>query len=65
MSHRRNQVELFVDEERLVRRTGLERVVHPATKHPTNPVFGPGEGLDDCNYLTPGTVRREAGRYRM
>jgi hypothetical protein len=65
MVNKHNHVVLFVDDGDVAGSSGLARVIHPATKHPANPVFGPGPGLDNCDHITLGTVRKEAGKYRM
>jgi len=55
---------LFIDDGDLASRRGIERIIHPAQKHESNPVVvadRPWESL----LLLGGTVRKEDGKYRM
>ncbi len=55
---------LFIDDGDLIEKHGLDRVIHPAHKHENNPVVVADRPWEN-HLIMGGTVRREAGRYRM
>ncbi len=56
---------LFFDDHNVKSATGVERVVHPATKSPDNPVLTADMPWEDQRVLLGGTVRKEESGLRM
>lgn len=54
---------LFVDDHDIAAKQGIERVIHPGEKYPTNPVLTPNQPWVDSLHIG-GTVRLENGLYR-
>jgi len=59
--------QLFVDDHLVAQRTGLTRILHPAEKHPANPVMSATEPWEDAYVYVYGRVMpAEAGAgFRM
>ena len=61
--------QLFVDDQLIASRTGLQRTLHPPRKHPSNPLLTPVEAWEKPSVLLYGTVMhdpaRTTDRFRM
>ena len=56
---------LFFDDGDVSSRRGVERVIHPARKHETNPLITADRPWEGDNVFLGGTVRKEGELYRM
>ena len=57
--------QLFLDDDLIASMTNVERRIHPARKHPANPLIWPSEEWEGKVALTHGSVIRDGDRYRM
>lgn len=55
-----HQRQLFVDDYRIASSTNLRRVIHPARKHPDNPILLPVKPWEGQYVFLYGTVMRDA-----
>jgi len=56
---------LFLDDAHVARQSGLQRVFHPARKHPGNPIVRKTEPWEGFGPYVHGTVFRDGERLRM
>lgn len=57
--------QLFLDDYLIASMTGVTREIHPARKHPANPVLWPTEPWEGKVAVIYGSVIRDDGKYRM
>ena len=57
--------QLFLDDFLIASSTNVIRRIHPARKHPANPVIWPREEWEGAVALTHGSVIRDGDKHRM
>ena len=57
--------QLFLDDYLIASSQNVTRVIHPATKHPDNPVLAPTEPWEGKVAILYGSVLADEGKYRM
>lgn len=57
--------QLFLDDFLIARGENVERRIHPARKHPANPLIWPRETWEGAVALVYGSVIRDGDKYRM
>ncbi|MCX7424698.1 MAG: hypothetical protein NTW96_03575 [Planctomycetia bacterium] len=57
--------QLFLDDYLIASSQNVTRVIHPATKHPDDPVLAPSEPWEGNAAILYGSVLADEGRYRM
>ncbi len=57
--------QLFFDDHLIASMTGVTREIHPARKHPANPLIWPSEPWEGTVAILYGSVIHDNGRYRM
>ena len=62
VDHRR---QLFLDDEIIASMTRVKREIHPAAKHPANPLIWPDQPWESKTSVIYGSVIRDGDTYRM
>jgi hypothetical protein len=57
--------QLFLDDYLIASSRGITREIHPAEKHPDNPVLKPTEPWEDNEAVVYGSVIRQRDKYRI
>ena len=57
--------QLFLDDYLIASQSNLSRQIHPARKHPTNPVLEPTEPWERGSAILYGSVIRDGDKHRM
>jgi hypothetical protein len=57
--------QLFLDDHLITAQTNITRTIHPAQKHPNNPIVFQTEPWEGDNVLIYGSVIREGSKFRM
>ncbi|UCD30547.1 MAG: hypothetical protein JSV03_08795, partial [Planctomycetota bacterium] len=57
--------QLFLDDYIITLKTNVERRIHPANKHPANPLIWPSEPWEGKVALVHGSVIKDGDKYRM
>jgi hypothetical protein len=62
VSHKR---QLFLDDYLIASMSNVKREIHPAEKHPANPLLWPEKPWEGKTAVVYGSVIRDGGKYRM
>jgi len=57
--------QLFLDDELIAEQSNVTRRIHPARKHPANPLIAPEHDWEGTLALTYGSVIRDGDKFRM